>query len=379
MLVPHLLTFLTVLTTSLALPFSCPARQASAKYAVQEPAPATAPVTAPAAPNLGPITKIAPGTYPRAIRISGTTLLLARTTFSDGNNIITISVSNDDGQTWSPQGTVTTQKGDVDNPYLVRLPSGRILCAFRNHDKDEQGKYTFFRITICYSDDDGKNWLYLSCPASDPGPIHGNWEPFLRVSGVNRDTLQLFYSRENSASDQDSLMRTSGDGGKNWSLATIISGEGITARDGMLGVTQIPGPNQGKLIAVFESADKAPGGNDRFVISAVRSDDDGRTWYGRSNVYTPKKATADAGAPQITMAGDGLMVVFMTNEDSDGDNYPANTVVKVVRSQDGGKWGEALQVFDKGSVWPGLLRLGDGSVLLLADNGGVVSRKYSLT
>lgn len=88
-----------------------------------------------------------------------------------------------------------------------------------------------FRITLSYSDDLGKSWKYLSTPASDPGPVNGNWEPFLR--NAQDGSLQLYYSRENSAADQDTLERFSNDGGKTWTKAQTISGAGMTARDGM--------------------------------------------------------------------------------------------------------------------------------------------------
>jgi hypothetical protein len=57
---------------------------------------------------------------------------------------------------------VTRGIGDIDNPFVVQLPSGKILCAFRNHSKNTNGEYTCFRITICCSDNDGTSWSYLS-------------------------------------------------------------------------------------------------------------------------------------------------------------------------------------------------------------------------
>lgn len=59
---------------------------------------------------------------------------------------------------------VTRGVGDVDNPVVLQLASRRFLCAFRNHSKNSAGQYTWFRITLCYSDDGGKTWAYLSTP-----------------------------------------------------------------------------------------------------------------------------------------------------------------------------------------------------------------------
>ena len=179
------------------------------------------------------------GTYPRANSLSDPSLpagsiVGAYTAFSNGYNILEIVMSTDKGTSWRTIGEVTrgpSNANDIDNPYVLQLPSGRVLCAFRNHSKDPStGAYQYFRITVAYSDDLGKTWKYLGTPSSDPGPVNGNWEPFLR--NAQDGSLQLYYSRENSAADQDTLERFSTDGGKTWTNPQTISGAGITARDG---------------------------------------------------------------------------------------------------------------------------------------------------
>ena len=55
---------------------------------------------------------------------------------------------------------VTRGTGDINNPYVLQLTSGRILCAFGNHSKSDT-VYTHFRITLRYSDDSGVSWEYL--------------------------------------------------------------------------------------------------------------------------------------------------------------------------------------------------------------------------
>ena len=334
-------------------------------------------------------------------------------------------MSTGSGASWTALGEVTrgpSNANDIDNPYVLQLPSGRVLCAFRNHSKDPNtGAYTYFRITVTYSDDLGKTWKYLSTPASDPGAVNGNWEPFLR--NAQDGSLQLYYSRENSAADQDTLERFSTDGGKTWTTAQTISGAGITARDGMYllevfpyltlvseprgmspeqstvlvcdlgssresgltdlefcagmtGVTTVSGTN---LMAVFESESDGT-----FDVMSITSSDDGKTWGNRKTVYTPDSPNTSAGAPQIANVGGTLCVSFMTNEDSTetapSSGYTTTTAAKLITSGDGGvTWGNKITVGQVLSVWPGLYTLGQTSFLMLFDNGGAKAQTITLS
>ena len=219
----------------------------------------------------GPIS-IGSGTYPRANRLADGSFIAGYTAVSGGNNIITLARSTDNGASWNEVGTAATRPSatsDLDNPYPLQLPSGRLLVAYRDHDRTSPTDYTYYRIVISSSDDNGATWTYLSTPAQDPAGPNGNWEPFLR--NAEDGSLQIFYSRENSAADQDSLMRTSTDGGATWSDATTISGASTTnTRDGMIGVATVNGPN---LLAVFETES---GG--LFTINSITSSDDGLTY-----------------------------------------------------------------------------------------------------
>ena len=287
-------------------------------------------------------------------------------------------LSTDGGQSWAAQGEVMrgpSNANDIDNPYVLQLPSGRVLCACRNHSKDpSSGAYTQFRITVTYSDDNGKTFKYLSQPASDPGPVNGNWEPFLR--NAQDGSLQIYYSRENSAADQDTLERSSTDGGATWTDASTISGADITSRDGMTGVVTISGNT---VMAVFESES-----NGLFTIMSITSSDDGKTWGNRATVYTPDSVNTSAGAPQIANVGGKLAVSFMTNEDSQDasptSSYTSNTAAKFITSGDSGStWGNKVTVGQVQSVWPGLYTLDESNVLMMFDNGGAKAQKLSLS
>lgn len=309
------------------------------------------------------------GTYPRANYLSDGSIIGAYTAATTTEHTLTVVHSTDNGVTWTEVGTVAsgpTATTNIDNPYPLQLPSGRILLAFRNHSL-ENGVYTYFRITICYSDDNGATWTYLSTPASDPGPTLGNWEPLLRMA-EDGTTLQLYYSRQNSDIDQDSLMRTSTDGGATWTSATVISGADTTdARDGMLGVIPVSGSN---LIAVFES--ETNGG--KFSVNSITSSDDGATWGNRQVVYAPSGFNAQA--PQVTNVGGTLVVSFQTDEDGG-----SGEAIKILTSSDGGStWGNKLTTFPATSNWAGLLALSDGTTFLsMADHSGSKAQEVTLS
>lgn len=319
---------------------------------------------------------IGAGTWPRANRLADGSIIVAYTAFADGDSIITFARSTDQGVTWTQIGTAArgpTATTDIDNPYVLQLPTGRIVVAYRNHDRQDATTYSFFRITLSASDDDGATWTFLADAATDPGPVNGNWEPFLRNAADG--SLQLYYSRENSADDQDSLMRTSTNGGATWSAATTISGgDSNNERDGIISVTTVNGPN---VLAVFETR-----ANGLFTVNSITSANDGVTWGNRRSVYTPTGADNNAGAPQITNVGGTLVAVFMTDEDTSLHNWspvPQGADCKIITSGDGGQtWGNKLTVSQVESLWPSLMTLDDSNFLTLADHNGAASQAATL-
>lgn len=313
------------------------------------------------------------GTYPRANFLSDGSIIGAYAATVSGNKQLTLAHSTDNGADWSFLGTAATRpasSSDLDNPYPLQLPSGRVLLAYRNHDKDAStGAYTYFRITISYSDDNGASWLYLSDAVTRDGGALGIWEPLLRVA--NDGSLQLYYSYENASDDQDNLMVSSIDGGSTFGAPITVSGSGITARDGMTGVASV---NSGTLMAVFESA---VGG--LFTVNSVTSTDDGQTWGNRQNVYTPTGTNNNAGSPQVVNVGGTMCVSFMTDEDTSEHSWVNGADAKLVTSGDGGStWGNKITVFPVQSNWPGLLTLSDSSFLVMADNDGAKSQLVTL-
>lgn len=176
----------------------------------------------------------------RATRLNDGNIIGGYAATDSGSRVLRAVRSDDGGASWQALGIVTSvdpTATDLDNAYPLQLPSGRILFAFRNHDRSGSG-WSYYRLTLCYSDDGGVTWSFLTqIEERAASGVNGIWEPLLRISSDG--TLQVYYSSENASNDQDNVMKTSTDGGATWSGQTIVSGDGVTSRDGMVGVANI--------------------------------------------------------------------------------------------------------------------------------------------
>ncbi|KAG2176412.1 hypothetical protein INT43_005646 [Umbelopsis isabellina] len=322
------------------------------------------------------------GTYPRSTRLSTGQLLGIYTAFSGNNNVITVCQSTNNGASWTDIGTVTTGVGDIDNGYLLELPttaSGashrRILAVFRNHSRTGTSPnyvYTYYRITVCYSDDGGKTWSYLSQPEGK-SPPNGIWEPFMRLA--HDGSIQLYYARENSATDQDIVQHISKDGGATWGPMATIAGATTTGRDGMPGVTEFNTGSGNKLLCIFETTEDGP-----FHVKSVTSSDDGITWGNRATVYVPTGTNNNAGSPQVaTLGGNVLVSIFMTDEDTSTHAWIQGAGVKALTSSDGVTWGNKLSVSPPQTNWPGIIPLNNNQMLALFDHNGARSQAIQLS
>ena len=125
------------------------------------------------------------GAYPRVTSLSDGTLLASYTAFSGSTRTLTVVRSTDGGNAFSAWGSIASGTGDLDNTFLLQLPNGNVVAAFRNHDL-VNGKATYYRITACVSTDGGKTWKFLSqvaeraATATNNGlwvscPCYGRW------------------------------------------------------------------------------------------------------------------------------------------------------------------------------------------------------------
>ena len=96
-----------------------------------------------------------PGAYPRLARLADNSLLGTVTGFRNGANHLRATRSTDNGASFTDIGEISQGVGDIDNIHTVQLDytapgasSPRILAAFRNHDRNSNGQYTMYRITV---------------------------------------------------------------------------------------------------------------------------------------------------------------------------------------------------------------------------------------
>lgn len=181
------------------------------------------------------------GTYMRATRAKNGSIIGVYEAPDGPNAVIRVVESTDTGVSWKSIGTVTSvlaEKHSISNPFVLQLPSGRLLVTSRNHDRISKDDYTMFRISLFASDNGGTTWSNLgNIDERRREGVNGLWEPFLRL---NRDgTIQVFYSSENNKDDQNNIMKISKDNGKSWSKPMPVSGQDIRARDGMTGVANV--------------------------------------------------------------------------------------------------------------------------------------------
>ncbi|KAK4154495.1 glycoside hydrolase [Chaetomidium leptoderma] len=331
-----------------------------------------------------------PGTYPRLCRLSDGSILVGFTAFENGLRILSVARSTDGARTFEPHGEVTRSSGDCDNLFLLELPRDEdpeiddeidsinspptILAAFRKHDRASDGTYTYFRLVVCQSTDGGRSWFFLSIPFEKHAPF-GLWEPFL-LHECTTSALQLYFSQEMDHDDQDIMVVCSTDGGATWSSPQCVTGDGERLRDGMVGVAltrdTFDDLEVEALVMVMETTRHGT-----LSIEAAVSYDWGETFGWRQAVYKAREGR-NAGAPQIVAFTDrSLAVVFMTDEDEDGEStWPRGAKVKAIF--DLGlhlgtfDWGEPDTITETASSWPGILRVADDAAMAVYESSSSI-------
>lgn len=239
---------------------------------------------------------------------------------------------------------------------------------------------------MVHSEDGGKTWAFLS-QAVETIPAKGGlgvWEPFFRTGADGK--IELTYSSDLSASNGEIFRTKSSDAGKTWSAGVNMQVHNDVTqqwRDGMSGIIAITDTmdNAKCLVQVFQTDFRVQNGARLFSVAYAVSCDDGATWPDRCDVYVPKMGR-NAGSPQIAIAaGSGIVVSFMTDEDSATVGWPAYSSIKIVTGpalyNRKIQWGPPALVQGTTSSWPGLLTIGKTALSVYSNNGNIVGKVLS--
>jgi hypothetical protein len=171
------------------------------------------------------------------IALKDGTLLYAGKQLWSSPTRVGITMSKDDGVTWSPMKELPTRPGDDFNAYhelhAVQAANGRIIVQIRNHNE------TNARETLqCESEDGGKTF-------TTPHPI-GVWGLPSHLLRLRNGNLLMSYGHRRKPFGNQA--RLSVDHGKTWSEPVLLSEDGAS---GDLGYPSTVELGNGDLLTVW--------------------------------------------------------------------------------------------------------------------------------
>ncbi|WP_239470716.1 phage capsid protein [Archangium violaceum] len=237
---------------------------------------------------------------------------------------IEVWASSNNGASWFRRGSVANNPSvDFGDVTMLRIPgTTTVFCAFREHSNGQ------FRITVTRSDNDGDSWVYDSTVVGPVSRFVGAPFLFLRANG----DLQVYYDSEELAAAKGypghQWIAMQGRVGRTgpWTAYGVVTvsrekAAGALSREGMATVVQLGGD---RLMVVAEGVEPfTTGGARANVIHATQSWDGGKTWDDslrrtvyQSRIHAGTGRRYNAYAPYAIRVGNGPVgVAFCTDED----------------------------------------------------------------
>lgn len=274
----------------------------------------------------------------------------AGATHLDSAGKIRISISDDDGATWTH--SVAVDAASVDDRVNIGMVvltvgenAGRILLPYLEHDGTEP------TVTkILKSDDNGATWSAHATVAT----LLTDWQfPYGQIRELsNGDLLMPCYGEVNGDTENRSVLLKSTDGGLTWSLHGTIAGTG--ASNGYNETSIITLDSESNLLAVCRTTNAPP------KIFKVSSTDGGATWGSATELF------ADGVSPNMTRLNSGAILLSV------GDRVEPTLGIRSYLSYDHGvTWSDARHIITgtpsagQNLSYPAAAQLSTGRIFLV--------------
>ncbi|MBN2296518.1 MAG: exo-alpha-sialidase [Pirellulales bacterium] len=241
---------------------------------------------------------------------------------------ISYCISSDEGKTWSPAKVLYDGPNDDRDPSIVQLPDGRLLCTFFTliPSKKPGERWTCEGTSMIESNDMGKTWskprvIYPGYYVSSP----------IRVLSDGRLALGLYSEKDDTAFGAIGL---SDDKGKTWKKVVDIDNGGIR----LDAETDLIELKDGSLYAVLRA----------HACYSV-SKDRGESWTVSKPIGFP------AHCPYLLRTDDDIILL--------AHRLPQTSLHY---SLDECKtWSKNVMVDNHGGAYPSMVKLKDGSILII--------------
>ncbi len=245
-----------------------------------------------------------------------------------------------DGGGWHPAERIFATERRQDacwNPVLQRLPSGELLCFYKQGPSP-----SLWAGAVARSEDGGRTW-------STPSPLpDGIWGPILNKALPLPDGRLLC----GSSTEHDGWrvhFETTPDGGQTWtSTGPLADPEGF----GAIQPTLLRWPSS-RIQALCRTKSS--------VIVETWSEDDGATWSPLARAGLPNP---NAGIDAVLMPDGRALLIYNPTRNEDGFMHERRTPLSVAVSDDAANWELVghLETDDDEFSYPAVIVNSDGLV-----------------